>query len=150
MSERVQTRLIDLSSKFDDFQRLKAIPGIGPVIAATFLAEATDIKRFAKARQFAAFAGLVPRVRSSAGKARCGRITKCGPPDLHWALGQAVVVGQRCKEPSAAVLLCRRKRALRRPTNVAICAGAKKLARSVWAMLVRGEEYRAPKTTAAA
>lgn len=142
LSESVESRLIALSEQSKNFHRLKTIPGVGPVIAATILAEATDITRFSKARQFAAFSGLVPRVRASGGKSRCGRITKSGPADLRWALGQAVMVGQRCKEPSAAVLLCRRKKQKRRPAKVAICAGANKLARIVWAMLVRGEDYR--------
>lgn len=148
LSELVEPRLMQLASGSDDFRRLKTVPGIGPILAATILSEAQGIERFSSARKFAAYCGLVPRVRSSAGKARYGRITKCGPADLRWALGHAVMVGQRCKQPSSAVQLCRRKKAKKRPAKLAICAGANKLARIVWAMLVRGQDYGAHLETA--
>ena len=132
----------ELTAKNELFHRLQAIPGIGPVIAATILAEAPHAKAFKTARQFAAYAGVVPSVRSSAGKARHGRITKSGPRDLRWALCQAVIVGQRSKEPSEAVKMYRRKKAKGKPWKVSLCAGANKLARIVWAILARDEEYR--------
>lgn len=148
LSDLVESTFLELASRSDDFRRLKTVPGIGPVLAATILSEAPNIERFSSARQFAAYCGLVPSVRSSAGKAKYGHITKCGPADLRWALGHAVMVGQRCKQPSSAVELCRRKKAKKRPAKLAICAGANKLARIVWAMLVRGQDYGAHLTSA--
>ena len=143
LSDLVEQRLTELASRFQDFHRLQTVPGIGPVLAATILSEAPSIERFPSARQFASYCGLVPRVRSSAGRAKYGKITKSGPSGIRWALGHAVMVGQRCKDHSTAARLCQRKKAKRKPPKVAICAGANKLARIVWAMLVRGEDYRA-------
>ena len=125
----------------EDYRRLKAIPGIGPVIAATVLAESAGIARFKTARQYGAFAGLTPRVRSSAGNAKLGHITRNGPPQLRWALGQAATVGLRCKSPTRITAFYRRKRKRGKPASLAICAAAHKLARAVWVVLVRGEDF---------
>ncbi len=42
----------------DDFRRLKQIPGIGPILALTILAETGDLRRFHHHRQFLKFCGL--------------------------------------------------------------------------------------------
>ena len=129
-----------------DYQRLQTIPGIGPVIAATILAESAGIERFSKARH-AAFAGLVPRVRSSAGKARIGHITRCGPPLLRWALGQAAMIGLCSKNQTEISRMYYRKRK-KKPGRVAVTAAAHKLARVVWAVLAHERDFR-PSCTAA-
>jgi transposase len=41
-----------------DFRRLQQIPGIGPILALTILAEAGDLRRFSHHRQFLKFCGL--------------------------------------------------------------------------------------------
>jgi Transposase IS116/IS110/IS902 family len=41
-----------------DYQRLRQIPGIGPINALTILAEAGDLRRFGHHRQFLKFCGL--------------------------------------------------------------------------------------------
>ena len=125
-----------------DYGRLQEIPGIGPVIAATILAESAGIERFESARQYAAFTGLVPRVRSSAGRAKIGAITRSGPPDLRWALGQAAMTGRMSHTPSAVTTLYARKKRKGKPTRVAMCAAAHKLARIVYVILARREDFR--------
>ena len=45
----------------EDFQRLRQIPGIGPIHALTSLAEAGDLHRFDHYRQFLKFLRLQPR-----------------------------------------------------------------------------------------
>jgi len=49
----------------DDGQRLRRVPGIGPIHAATIRAELGDVSRFAGVDQIVAYAGLEPRVRQS-------------------------------------------------------------------------------------
>jgi transposase len=139
LEERVRAR----SSNNEDIQLLQSIPGIGPIIGATIFAEILDIKDFSSARQFAAFTGLVPRVRSSAGKARIGKITKSGPASLRWALTQAVMCSHGSKKPTDHYLVYKRKRAKRKAYKDALCIGAHKLARVIWAMLTRRTEYKA-------
>lgn len=52
--------------------------GIGPITAATLIAEIGDITRFKKASQLMAYVGLVPREYSSGNSRWQGKITKAG------------------------------------------------------------------------
>lgn len=144
-AEIVEVRIGELVDARDDGRRLLLIPGVGPQIAGVILAETADIRRFRSARSYAAYTGLVPRVRSSAGKARIGSITRCGPPSLRWALGHAIFASVRCKNPSHATLFYRRKSTRGKPKKVAMCAAAHKLARIVYAMMKNGTDYRPPR-----
>lgn len=47
------------------YKNLQTIPRIGKTTAVAILAESPDLTQFANARQFAAYAGLVPKHRSS-------------------------------------------------------------------------------------
>lgn len=59
---------------------MMTMPGAGPVIAVTVLAEMGDTSRFAKPEQLTAYAGLVPSHRNSADAVRTGGITKVRIP----------------------------------------------------------------------
>jgi len=65
---------------------LTELVGIGPVLALTIRAEIGDIARFTRGAALACYAGLVPRVESSADRVYRGRITREGSPWLRWAL----------------------------------------------------------------
>ncbi len=65
---------------------LDGMVGIGPVLAVTVRAEIGDITRFPRGPALACYAGLVPRVDSSADRVYHGRITREGSPWLRWAL----------------------------------------------------------------
>lgn len=67
-------------------QTLDGLVGIGPVMALTVRAEIGDIARFTRGAGLACYAGLVPRVESSADRIYHGRITRDGSPWLRWAL----------------------------------------------------------------
>ena len=139
--ERLSKRLVELAEASPHYERIKSIPGFGPVLTSTVLAELPDVEGFRSARQLAAFIGLTPSVRSSAGKARYGRITKCGPPHLRWAITQAVVISGRCKVESDISLFFKRKKAKGKPPKVAISAAANKLARAIYAMMKNETEF---------
>lgn len=66
-----------------------SLPGVGPVVALTLLAEIGDISRFKSHRQLASYAGLVPSLHSSAGKDHLSRISKQGSVWMRWALVEA-------------------------------------------------------------
>lgn len=117
---------------------LQTIPGIGAYSAMVILAEVGDIRRFASKRALASYAGLVPRVRESAGKRSYGSITRAGSETLRWILLQvAQVAAQHCP---AARQYCQRLRRKKRP-QVAKVALARKLLCSVWALLHHGIEF---------
>jgi len=68
---------------------IQAIPGVGPVLAAVFVAEIGDVGRFAGASQLCSWAGLTPRHRESDTTVRRGPITKQGPRLVRWAAVEA-------------------------------------------------------------
>jgi transposase len=54
----IEAHADQLSQDRDDYRRLQHIPGIGPIIALTMIAEAGDLRRFGHHRQFLKFCGL--------------------------------------------------------------------------------------------
>jgi transposase len=102
---------------------LQAIPGVGPVLAAVFVAEIGDIHRFAAAPQLCSWAGLTPRHRESDTTLRRGPITKQGPRLVRWA---AVEATQRLPRGSKQATDFHRI-ADRRGTGIGRVAAARKL-----------------------
>jgi transposase len=72
------------------FHAVQAIPGVGPVLAAVFVAEIGDIGRFTSARHLCSWAGLTPTHHESDEKVRRGHITKQGSRLVRWAAVEAV------------------------------------------------------------
>ena len=66
------------------YRAIQAIPGVGPVLAAVFVAEIGDIARFPRPEQLASWAGLTPKHHESDTTVHRGRITKQGPG---WSAG---------------------------------------------------------------
>jgi transposase len=72
------------------YQAIQAIPGVGPILAAVFVAEIGDITRFGRAEQLASWAGLTPKHHESDTTVHRGRITKQGSTLVRWAAVEAV------------------------------------------------------------
>jgi transposase len=72
------------------FKAIQAIPGVGPVLAAVFVAEIGDVTRFARPQQLCSWAGMTPKHRESDTKLHRGRITKQGNKLVRWAAVEAV------------------------------------------------------------
>jgi transposase len=143
-AERALEQQIVRAVKTDaNARRLMAVPGVGPIIASAVLAKVADAKVFSSGRDFAAWIGLTGRDHGTGGKHRVGPITKKGDRMLRSLLitGASAVLRQQkargVKDPWLRDLLARR------PYKVVIVALAAKTARIIWAMLARGEEYRA-------
>jgi len=132
-------------------RRLSTIPGVGPITASALAATITDPTLFRSGRHLAAWLGLVPRQHSTGGKAKLGRITKMGDQYLRKLLivGMTAVIrsARRTKAPAFAWVNALLER---RPARLVSVALANKAARIAWAILIRGETYRAPAITAAA
>jgi transposase len=78
------------------YRALQNIRGIGPVLAAVFVAEIGDITRFKTADALACWAGITPRIYSSDRTMRHGHVSKEGCALVRWAAVEAV---QRQCEP---------------------------------------------------
>jgi transposase len=124
-------------------RRLATVPGIGPITASALVATITDPSLFDSGRQLAAWLGLVPRQNSSGGKERLGSITKKGDGYIR----KLLVIGAnsvlrfarsgKARSTQWAIGLL-----LRKPHKVVAVAMANKMARIVWALLTRGEDFR--------
>jgi transposase len=99
------------------------VPGVGPVLAAVFVAEIGDVHRFASAAHLASWAGLTPRHRESDTVVRRGPITKQGSTLVRWAAVEAA------HSAGHAGWLTEKRAAIagRRGRNVATVAVARKL-----------------------
>ena len=127
----------------DVARRLMTIPGIGLVGATALAASVTDPHQFRSGRQFAAWLGLTPLQKSSGGKERLGRITKMGDKYLRKLLIVGMTSRVRRAKQSPAVDPHLADLLARKPTRVATVAMANKTARVIWAIMARGETYRA-------
>ena len=148
---RIQSlqRLIDaLDVEVDSFTRLakgrliadqgyravQTIPGIGPVLAAVFVAEVGDVHRFPTAAHLASWAGLTPKHRESDTHVRRGRITKQGSKLVRWAAIESV----KALGPHTGVGPLRERVAATRGKNIGTVAAARRQVEHVYYALRDG------------
>lgn len=125
-------------------RRLASVPGVGPITASAIAATVSDPSCFRSGREFAAWLGLVPRQNSSGGKQRLGGISKQGNRYLRRLLviGATAVI-RYARTKTAADSRWLNQLLDRRCPRIASVALANKTARIAWAILARGEVYRA-------
>lgn len=131
-------------------KQLQTMPGIGPIGALAIETFAPPMNQFQRGRDFAAWLGLVPRQHSSGGKQRLGKTSKMGQRDIRRLLVTGAMSVIRWALRKGAPRNPWLERLLeRKPPMVAAFALANKMARGIWAMLTRGEDYRDPKPVGA-
>ena len=79
----------DFLSGDKGYLAVQAIPGVGPVLGAVFVAEIGDVTRFLPPDKLCCWAGLTPRHRESDLHVHRGPITKRGSRILRWAAVEA-------------------------------------------------------------
>lgn len=119
---------------------LISIPGIAHTSAAAILAELGEVSQFAGARQVAAFAGLVPKIRESGSSVK-GRATlsKRGSSRLRHALYFPAMTALRCNP-----LLCalrQRLSAKGKAKMLILGAAMRKLLHIVYGVLKSGRPF---------
>ncbi len=120
---------------------LQSIPGVGPVTAASFVSEISDIKKFKHPKHLVAFCGIDPRVHQSGTSIRGkGYITKRGSKVLRTILYNAA---------SVAVLhdnmfkeYFQKKRAEGKPYRVALVATMRKMIHVIHAVWTRSTPFK--------
>jgi len=135
-------RIREIFRHSEPCQRLGKIEGIGPITATALIAAVGDRTCFKNGRQFAAWLGLVPKQRSSGGRARLFGISKRGDRYIRTLMihGARAVLGRaRGKRDPRSLWLGKLRQ--RRHPNVAAVALANKNARIVWAMLSGDTAY---------
>ncbi|TIR99921.1 MAG: IS110 family transposase, partial [Mesorhizobium sp.] len=136
-----------LSKQAATSRRLQTMPGVGPIAALAIETFAPPMEAFKCGRDFAAWLGLVPRQKSSGGKQRLGKVSKMGQRDIRRLLiiGAMAVVrwASRRRAPDGSWLA---RLMLKKPRMLVAIALANKMARGIWAMLTKQEDYRNPAT----
>ena len=120
------------------------IPDIGPLIAAAIAVLAPPPATFRRARDFAAWLGLVPRQHSTGGKQRLGATTKMRERSLRrlLILGANSVIIKRQVHASARPGTWLGGMLTRKPPMLVRVALANKMARIVWALMTKGVNRR--------
>jgi transposase len=131
-------------------RRLQTMPGVGPITALAIETFAPPMDVFKCGRDFAAWLGLVPRQHSTGGKQILGKVSKMGQRDIRRLLiiGAMAVVRSALRKGSPEGSWLQRMLA-RKPRMLVAIALANKMARSIWAMLAKAEDYRVPMAAAA-
>ncbi len=123
-------------------QILLSIPGIGLIVASALLASIDKGQAFNSPRESAVWLGLTPQQYASGTSSRMGGITKRGDRYLRKQLvhGARTVICH-AKDKTDALSLWANQLVARRGFNKAAVAMAHKLARLIWILLQRQENY---------
>jgi transposase len=106
------------------YPAIQRLPGVGPTLAAVFVAEIGPVDRFTGPDKLCCWAGLTPRHRESDTVVRRGSITKQGSTLVRWAAIEAV---QKLPASAGWLISNRARLADRRGRNIATVAVARKL-----------------------
>ncbi len=130
---------------YPDYQRLRTLPGVGPILALTILAEAGDLRRFQHHRQFLKFCGFDLCTQQSGQFRGMSRLSKHGNARLRYAFWMAAQGAVRMRENTFRQKYARYIKS--DPQNPdrkrkALCAVAAKVARVAHGLIKTEADYR--------
>jgi transposase len=114
--------------------------GVGPVLAATFLGEVGDVRRFPSKHHFAAHTGTAP-LEASSGQVIRHRLSRAGDRKLNHALYMMAMV--QVRRPSAGQAYYRRKLAEGKSPKEALRCLKRRLSDAVYRCLMVDKHRRA-------
>ena len=139
--KNIEHKIEITASTRPEYKRLMDIPGIGLITASGLIAQVGDAKQFASSRGFAAWLGLTPKHEASGNKIINQGMSKRGDRYLRTLLihGGRIVLSNYKQD-------CTLKRFAkqvenRRGKHKAVVATAHKMARIIWAVLVKNQPY---------
>jgi transposase len=119
---------------------LLALFGVGPVLAATFLGEVGDVRRFPTKHHFAAHTGTAP-LEASSGQVIRHRLSRAGDRKLNHALYMMAMV--QVRRPSTGQAYYRRKLAEGKSPKEALRCLKRRLSDAVYRCLL-ADQHRQP------
>lgn len=128
-----------------DYQRLRSIPGIGPILAMMIIAESGDLRRFKHYRQYLSFCGFNLAAQQSGLSKGQYRLSKRGNSRLRYAYWLAATQAIKSKENSFREKFRRYtakdpdNKDLRRKARTAVAA---KMARVAHALVKSDRDYQ--------
>ena len=154
--DMLATRVSDLTKQLKTeakasatVRRLTTMPGVGLQTALAIEAFAPDMSCFKRGRDFAAWLGLVPLQHSTGGKDRLGKVSKMGQKDIR----RLLIIGAMSVISAATRFGVRKGSWLarmldRKPKLLVAITLANRMARGIWAMMTKQENYRNPEAMA--
>lgn len=131
-------------------ERLRSVPGIGPLGSTALAATVVDPSRFPSGRRMASFVGLVPREHSSGTHRRLGSITKRGDPYLRTLLihgARSVLLAAKRGKHNDRLRAWALEVEKRHGHNKAAVALANKMVRIAWAVWSKDTPYLSNEVT---
>ena len=144
--ERIEKRMKKVFSKTDEVQLLTSLPGVGFILAVVIANETGDISRFSSPQRLAGYAGVVPRVHSSGGKSRYGKLRSDVNHYLKWAYseaGNSTAVNHK-RFPGRHVSKLYKRIRSRKGHAKAIGAVGRHLAEATYWVLSKHQAYKEP------
>lgn len=138
--QAIERRLAVQVRQDPQMRRIFQIPGVGVLTATAAIATMGQASAYKSGREFCAWLGLVPSQTGTGGKVRLGSISKRGDTYLRTLLihgARSVLTHTKQPGPWLQALKSRR------PANVVIVAQAAKMARTIWALSAKGQDYQA-------
>ncbi|KVQ63017.1 IS110 family transposase [Burkholderia territorii] len=143
---RIDEQVAEIERRMREWQKddravkaISRIPGVVLLTATAAVAMMGNAKAFRSGREFAAWAGLVPKQTGSGGKVNLHGISKRGDTYLRTLLIHgARSVLSHANDPGPWVEQMKK----RRPLNVVVVALANKIARTIWAVLAHDRQYQ--------
>jgi transposase len=145
---RLEVRIKERIALTEAMQLVQSLPGVGTILAIVITLEVGSVDRFPAATNLASYSGTVPRVKSSGGKQRQGRMVKQANNYLKWAFIEAAnsVVMRRhhpnWRRKHVSFLYDRIRQ--RKGHAVAVGAVARHLAEATFWVLTKAEPYKDP------
>lgn len=143
--EAIEQQAQALMKDHGDYQRLRQLPGIGPIHALTILAEAGDLRRFSHYRQFLKFCGLDLATHQSGQFRGQSKLSKYGNARLRrafWMAGQVAITQRENSFRDKYQRYIARERDNRDLRRKALTAVAAKMARVTYSVIKHERDYR--------
>jgi transposase len=143
---RIQKRMKKVFSKTEQVRRLMTLPGVGFILAVVIANEIGEISRFATPEKLASYAGTVPRVHSSGGHTRYGKLRNDVNHYLKWAYseaGNSTAVNHK-RFPLRHTSKVYRRIREKKGHAKAVGAVGRHLAEASFWVLTRNEDYKEP------
>lgn len=139
--KQVEQQMRGVAEENADAQLLMTIPGIAAIRAVDLVAEIGEASRFPSAEKLCSYAGLVPSVRQSGSTLHFGRLIQQSSKTLKYTFVETSWTIVRTKEsnPLKEFYL---KLSKKKGKQKAICAVARKLCNTVYAMLCKRKAWR--------
>lgn len=143
--QQLEDRAHEFLKNDPQYKILRSIPGIGPIIALTIIAESGDMKRFSHYRKYLKFCGLDLSTHQSGQFRGQSKLSKRGNARLRCAFWMAATIAVRMRSNT---LRCKYERYIKQdPKNSdlkrkALTASAAKICRVAYSLVKAGKPYR--------